>query len=238
MMNEQTLNFLNQWKLFGMAHGFSERMARSDHAGLSHGEFLGLLIDDERIHRENTRLTRLLKKARLKQNASLENVDYQHSRGLSKQVMTELSKGDWLKLHRNLLLTGPTGIGKSWLADAFGNQACRNGYATESFRFPRLMEMLYAARADGSHLKLLNRLAKVPVLVLDDFGLSPLSDLERKDFLEMVEDRHGVGATVITSQPPTKDWHAIIGEPTIADAIVDRLFHQAHKIELKGKSIR
>lgn len=238
MLNEQTIATLNQFKLFGMAKGFAERLSRTDHTELSHAEFMGLLVEDERAYRENMRLERLLKKAQLRQPASLEDVDYRHPRGLVKQVVVELSKGDWLSRHQNILITGPTGIGKSYLSCALGNQACRGGHTTQSVRFPRLLETLYSARADGSHLKLLVRLAKVQVLILDDFGLSPLSDLERKDFLEVVEDRYGVGSTIITSQLPTKAWHEIIGEPTVADAICDRLLHQAHRIELKGESMR
>lgn len=238
MLNEQTLSTLNQLKLFGMAKGFAERTARSDHSDLSHPEFVGLLVDDEKVYRENNRLARLLKKAHLRQMGALEDVDYRHARGLVKQVMLELSNGQWIQNHQNILITGPTGIGKSFLACALGNQACRSGVTTWYVRFPRLLEELAAARADASHLKLLNRLAKVGVLILDDFALSPLSEMERKDFLEIVEDRYQRGSTVITSQLPTKSWHQVIGEPTLADAICDRLLHQAYKIELKGPSIR
>ena len=238
MLNEQTIALLNRFKLHGMAKGFEERLSRAEHGGLSHAEFVGLLVDDERIHRQNARLEKLLKKAKLKQNASLEDVDYRHPRGLVKQTIVELSKGEWLTRHENILMTGPTGIGKSWLSCALGNQACREGYTTESVRFPRLLETLFAARADGSHLRLLKKLAKVQVLILDDFGLAPLTDMERKDFLEIVEDRYGVGSTLITSQLPTKAWYQVIGEPTLADAICDRLLHQSHRIELKGESMR
>ena len=238
MLNEQTIDTLNQFKLFGMAKSFAGRLSRADHAELSHAEFVGLIVDDEKTYRENSRLERLLKKARLKQAASLEDVDYRHPRGLSKQVIVELSNGDWLSRHQNILITGPTGIGKSYLSCALGNQACRNGYTTQNIRFPRLLETLYAARADGNHLKLLAQLAKIQLLILDDFGLTPLSDLERKDFLEVVEDRYGTGSTIITSQLPTKAWHEAIGEATIADAICDRLLHQAYRIELRGESMR
>jgi len=238
MLKEQTMATLNSLKLLGMAKGFAERMARPDHADLTHEEFVGLLVDDEKAYRENTRMQRLLRNAHLRQGACLENVDYKHSRGLSKPMVLELERGEWISRHHNIFITGPSGIGKSWLAEAFGNHACRAGHTTWGIRFPRLMEQLYASRADGSHLKFLSRLAKVQVLILDDFALTPLSDSERKDLLEIVDDRHHVGSTIITSQPTTKEWHAIIGEPTIADAICDRLFHQAHRIELKGESMR
>jgi DNA replication protein DnaC len=238
MLNEQTVTTMNQLKLMGMAKGFSERTGRSDHAELSHAEFVGLLVDDEKAYRQNARLSRLLKTAHLRQAGSLEDVDYRPARGLVKQVILELSRGEWLFLRQNVLISGPTGIGKSFLACALGNQACRAGSTTLYLRFPRLIENLYAARADHSHLKLLSRLSKVNVLVLDDFGLTSLSEPERKDFLEIVEDRYQAGSTIITSQLPPKQWHAIIGEPTMADAILDRLLHQAHKIELKGDSMR
>ena len=218
MLNEQTVSILNQLKLFGMAESFSNKLSRTDLADLSHAEFVGLLVEDEKTYRENKRLTRLLKNAHLKEPACLEDVDYRHPRGLQKQMMTELSKGDWLTHHQNILITGPTGIGKTWLSSALGNQACRLGFSTETLRFPRLVEILYASRADGSHLKQLSRFAKVMVLIVDD--------------------RHGIGSTILTSQLPTSKWHEVIGEPTLADAICDRLFAKAHRIELKGKSLR
>ena len=238
MLNEQTVSILNQLKLFGMAESFSNKLSRTDLADLSHAEFVGLLVEDEKTYRENKRLTRLLKNAHLKEPACLEDVDYRHPRGLQKQMITELSKGDWLTHHQNILITGPTGIGKTWLSSALGNQACRLGFSTETLRFPRLVEILYASRADGSHLKQLSRFAKVMVLIVDDFALSPLTEIERRDFLEIVEDRHGIGSTILTSQLPTSKWHEVIGEPTLADAICDRLFAKAHRIEMKGKSLR
>lgn len=238
MLNEQTIMLLNKFKLFGMADGFRERLSRTDHAGLSHAEFVGMLVDDEKIYRENANLKKLLKQAHLKQNASIEDIDYRHPRGLSKQLMNELSQGNWLANHQNIILCGPTGIGKSFLACALGNQACRLGITTQNIRLPRLLEILYASRGDGSHLKQLNKLAKVQLLILEDFGLSPLSDIERKDLLEIVEDRYGETSTIITTQLPVKTWHDVIGEPTIADAICDRLLAKAHKIELRGESMR
>ena len=238
MLTEQTISKLNEMKLFGMATGFAERISRPDHSKLAHEEFVGLLVDDEKGHRDNVRLQRLLKRAQLKQSAALENVDYRHPRGLDKQTMLELSRAHWITAHQNILISGPTGVGKSYLACALGNQACRLGYSTTYFRFPRLIESLFTARGDGSHLKFLTRLAKTTVVILDDFGLSPLSDRERKDLLEIIEDRCSAASTILTSQLPIKDWHSIIAEPTIADAICDRLFHNAYKIQLKGESLR
>ena len=176
--------------------------------------------------------------AKLKQPAALEDLDYKHLRGLNKQTILELCSQDWIAHHRNVLLTGPTGVGKSYIACALGNFAARQGHTVLYLRAPRLFETLLQSKADGSHLKTLTKLAKLDILILDDLFLTSLSDAERKDLLEIIEDRHHKAPTVITSQCPTKDWHHIIGEPTIADAICDRLLHHAYKIELKGESIR
>lgn len=238
MLNEQTIAILNSLKLFGMARGFQERLNNPGHAELSHAEFVGLLVQDEKTYRDNQRLKRLLKRARLRQPACLEDVDYRHPRGLSKQVILELSSTRWLDTHCNVLITGPTGVGKSYLGCALGNFAARAGYTVLYLRAPRLFESLQQARGDGSHLKTLTKLAKVQLLVIDDFLLTHPTDSERRDLLEIVEDRYQVGATVITSQCPIGDWHPNIGDPTLADAICDRLFHNAYRIELRGDSMR
>lgn len=238
MLNEQTIATLHSLKLFGMARGFEERLANPIHAELSHAEFVGLLVQDEKTYRDNQRLTRLLRNARLRQQAALEDVDYRHPRGLSKQVMLELCNAQWIAAHRNVLISGPTGIGKSFIACALGNFAARAGYTVLYLRATRLFETLQQARGDGSHLKTLTRLARVQLLIIDDFLLTPLTDWERRDLLEIVEDRYQSGATVITSQCPIRDWHPNIGDPTLADAMCDRLLHNAYKIDLKGDSMR
>jgi DNA replication protein DnaC len=238
MLNEQTIATLNSLKLFGMARGLEERLNSPNHAALSHAEFIGLLVQDEKTYRDNRRLKRLLKKARLRQAACLEDIDYHHPRGLSKQVILELSSTRWLDAHRNVLITGPTGVGKSYLACALGNFAARASYTVLYIRAPRLFESLQQSRGDGSHLKTLTRLAKVQLLIIDDFLLTQPTESERRDLLEIVEDRYQTGATTITSQCPISDWHPNIGDLTLADAICDRLFHNAYKIELRGDSMR
>lgn len=238
MLNEQTIAILHSLKLFGMARGLEERVANTKHAELSHSEFIGLLVQDEKAYRENQRLKRLLKNARLRQQAAVEDIDYRHPRGLTRQVLLELGNAQWITAHRNVLVTGPTGIGKSFIACALGNSAARAGYTVLYLRAPRLFETLHQARGDGSHLKTIARLAKVQLLIIDDFLLTPLTDGERRDLLEIVEDRYQSGATVITSQCPIEDWHPRIGDPTLADAICDRLLHNAYKIELRGDSMR
>ena len=238
MLNEQTITTLNSLKLFGMARGFGERLNNPKHAELSHAEFVGLLVQDEKTYRDNQRLRRLLRKAKLRQPAALEDIDYRHPRGMSKQVILELCNTQWIDARRNVLITGPTGIGKSYIACALGNFAARAGYPVLYLRAPRLFESLQQARGDGSHLKTLTRLAKVQLLIIDDFLLTPLTDWERRDLLEIVEDRYQSGATVIASQCPIGDWHPNIADPTLADAICDRLFHNAYKIELRGDSMR
>lgn len=238
MLNEQTVTTLNALKLFGMAQGFTQRISHPKSADLSHEEFFGLLVQDEKTYRDNLRLKRLLKNAKLKQPACIEDIDYKHPRGLNKQLLLELSSPQWILSHTNVLLSGPTGVGKSYIACALGNLAARSGYTVLYLRAPRLFEMLLQSKGDGTHLKALTRLSKVQLLLLDDLFITPLSDPERKDLLEIIEDRHGLVSTVITSQCPTKEWHQLIGEPTIADAICDRLLHHSYKIELRGESIR
>jgi len=238
MLNQQTISILHSLKLYGMARSFEERVADTKQASLSHAEFVGLLVQDEKTHRDNLRLRRLLKKARLRQQASVEDIDYNASRGLSQQVLLELSNPGWVAAHRNVLISGPTGIGKSFIACALGNAAARSGYTVLYIRAPRLFEALQQSRGDGSHLKALARFARVQLLIIDDLLLTPLSDWERRDLLEVVEDRYQLGATIVTSQCPLGDWHPNIGDPTLADAICDRLLHAAYRIELKGDSMR
>jgi len=238
VLNQQTMSILHSLKLFGFAQSLEERLADSKQAGLSHAEFVGLLVQDEKTYRDNLRLRRLLKKAKLRQEASLEDIDYRTSRGLSQQVILDLANPQWVAAHRNVLVCGPTGIGKSFIACALGNSAARAGYTVLYLRAPRLFETLQQSRGDGSHLKTLARLSRVQLLIIDDFLLTPLSEWERRDLLEIVEDRYQAGATIVASQCPLGDWHPAIGDPTLADAICDRLLHNAYKIEMKGDSMR
>ncbi len=238
MFNQQTMSILHSLKLFGMARSLETRLADPQQAALSHDEFVGLLVQDEKLYHDNLRLRRLLKKAKLRQEAALEDIDYGVSRGLSQQVILELANPQWITAHRNVLVSGPTGVGKSFIACALGNAAARAGYTVLYMRAPRLFETLQQSRGDGSHLKALARLSRVQLLIIDDFLLTQLSDSERRDLLEVVEDRYQAGATIIASQCPVKDWHPNIGDPTLADAICDRLLHNAYKVEMRGDPMR
>jgi DNA replication protein DnaC len=238
MLNQQTISILYSLKLYGMAESLEKRLADPKQASLSHAEFVGLLVQDEKTHRDNLRLRRLLKKARLRQEAALEDIDYRSARGLSLQVVMELSSSQWVAAHRNILVSGPTGIGKTFIACALGNAAARSGYTVLYTRAPRMFETLQQSRGDGSHLKALARLARVQLLIIDDFLLITPSEMEQRDLLELVEDRYQLGATIIASQCPIGDWHPNIGDPTLADAICDRLLHNAYRIELRGDSMR
>ncbi len=239
MLKEATVNTLNEMKIFGMAKSLPERLCDPRQAELDHAGFVGLLVEDEKSYREDKRLRRILKNAKLRfPSACLEDVNYQHARELPKTTMRELGTTRWVEAYRNVLLTGPTGIGKSWLACALGNFAARAGFTVAYLRMPRLVEALQQSRGEGTHLKALEKLAKVRVLILDDFLITPLQAAERKDLLEIIEDRYQNASTIIGSQCPIKGWHHAIGDPTLADAICDRLVHNAYKIELKGPTIR
>jgi len=238
VFNQQTMSILHSLKLFGMARSLEERLADHQQVALSHDDFVGLLVQDEKLYRDNQRLRRLLKKAKLRQEAALEDIDYRVSRGLSQQVILEMANPQWITACHNVLISGPTGVGKSFIACALGNSAARSGYTVLYMRAPRLFETLQQSRGDGSHLKALAKLSHVQLLIIDDFLLTQLTDSERRDLLEVIEDRYQAGATIVASQCPIKDWHPNIGDPTLADAICDRLLHNAYKIELRGDSMR
>lgn len=239
MMIETTLAKLNQLKLSGMAEALTEQAQGAIYAGLSFEERLGLLVDKETQNRDNRRLTNLLRGARLRHShACPEEIDFRTPRGLSKDAILSLIQNGWVKGKQNVIITGPTGTGKTFIACALANSACRNGHSAHYIRLPRLLQDMNIARADGSYGKLLTRLAKYAVLVIDDWGLAKLNDKERRDILEVLEDRHGITSTIISSQIPTNKWHDTIGDPTIADAVLDRLVHNAHMIAMKGESMR
>ncbi len=238
MLINQTLEHLRNLKLTAMAQALEEQMEQPATFDLSFEERLSLLVMREITDRENRRLQRLLKTARLKQPACVEDIDYRHPRGLDKSLMATLAGGDWIRRGANVHLTGQTGTGKSWLACALGNQACRMGWSVRYERVPRLLENLRIAHADGSFGKRLAQLAKTDLLILDDFGIKPLARGDRHDLLEIIEDRHGARSTLVTSQLPISLWHEYIGEPTVADAVLDRLLQNAFRMELKGESLR
>lgn len=238
MLLEQTKEKLNQMKLFGMASELTRQMATPDMASLSFEERASLLVDMEATSRENRRLKRLLTEARLRENAAIEDIDFQAERGLDKGLLHSLATCSWIEKHLNVILTGPTGSGKTFVACALANASCRQGHSALYVRTPRLLGELKIARADGSFARLLNKLAKTKLLVIDDWGISTLSDSERNDVLEVIEDRYKLRSTIVVSQIPVDKWHDAIGNPTIADAILDRLVHNAYKINLKGGSMR
>ena len=238
MLIEPTLARLQELRLTGMAAALEEQRGVPDIQSLSFEDRLALLIERETTERESRRLTRLLRQAKLRLDATVEDLDFRSPRGLDRSLALRLAGGQWIRAHQALLIVGATGTGKTYLACAFGHSACRLGLSVRYFRFSRLLGELALARGDGSYPKLLDRLQRTELLILDDFGLAPLSDLERRDLLEVLEDRYGRRATLVTSQLPLDHWHDVIGDPTFGDAILDRLVHQAHKITLKGPSLR
>lgn len=238
MLNEQTFDKLYALKLFGMAEAFKEQLQQPNLSDLSFEERLGLLVDRQWSFKENCRLQRLLKDAKLRIQACPEDIDYKNPRGIDKSVIARLLSCDWLQKHQNVIISGPTGVGKTFLACALAQKACREGFRAFYIRLPKLLYHLALAKADGSYPKTMKKLLKTQILILDDFGLAPLTDPERRDLLEVIEDRHGASSTIVTSQLPIDNWHEHIGDPTIADAILDRLIHNAHRINLKGGSMR
>jgi DNA replication protein DnaC len=238
MLNEQTFDKLYAMKLFGMTEGFKEQLEQPSFHDLSFEERLGILVDRQWTWKENKRLKRLLQEAKLKLQACIEDIDYRTPRGLEKSAILSLASCNWIRNHQNLLLSGPTGVGKTFIACAFAQRACREGLRTLYSRSPQFFYQVALARADGSYATLMKRLAKTHLLVIDDLGLAPLTDTERRDLLEVIEDRSGSGSTLVTSQLPIENWHDHIGDPTIADAILDRLIHNAHRIQMKGGSMR
>jgi DNA replication protein len=238
MLVQPTLEKMHEMKMSPMAEAFQRQIHDPALLTLAFEQRVGMMIDAEYSARQDRKLTRRLQVAKLRQQASLEEIDWQAPRALDRQQVLSLSTCGYIRNHQNLLITGPTGLGKSWLACAFAERACRNGFWAYYQRASRLFHDTSVARADGSYGRLLVRLAKMELLVIDDFALSPLKDAERRDLLEILEDRHDRASTIITSQLPIKAWHAAIGEETLADAICDRLIHGAYKIELKGASLR
>lgn len=239
MLNEPTIEKLRALRLDAMAAAWTEQQKRGDLAKMSFDERLALLVDAEWLDRENKRLTRCLKEAKLRlSQACVEDIEYTARRELDKAVIKQLATCRWISEHQNVVITGATGTGKTYIACALAQQACRRGHRAIYRRASRLSDELVLARADGTYARVLSRLARVDVLIIDDWGHAPLKDQERRDLVEVLDDRHGLRSTIMTSQLPPSKWHDHIGDPTNADAICDRVLHNAHRIVLKGPSRR
>jgi DNA replication protein DnaC len=238
MLNQPTLDKLQTMKLHGMAEAFRAQLETIDTGQLSFEERFGLLVDQQWLWKENRALARRLRSARLKEKGVVEDIDYQHSRGLDRKLMRTLATSEWVRQHQHILLLGPTGIGKTWLACALAQKACRDGFTILHKRAAELFRELAVAHVDGSFGRLLARLSRIDVLVLDDFAMAPLKDNERRDFLEICDDRYQRRSLILTSQMPLAHWHEQIGDVTLADSILDRVVHNAYRLELNGESMR
>jgi len=238
MLTHPTVQKLRELQLNGMADALIDQNQTPDVASLSFDDRLGLLVDREETARASRRLKTRLTQARLRLQACVEDIDYRSRRGLSKSMVLSLASCQWIGAHLNLVITGPTGVGKTYLACALAHQACRQGLRALYLRLPRLCHDLEIAKADGSYRKLLTKYARQDLVVLDDWGLTPMSAENRRDLLEILDDRYQARSTLITSQLPLAKWHQYLDDPTLADAILDRVIHNAHKIELEGESLR
>ena len=238
MLLEQTFTQLRELRLTGMADALEEQQAVPDVQSLSFEDRLGLLVEREATVRQDRRLARLLRQAKLRLPATIEDLDLRSPRGLDRSVILRLASCDWVRNHQVVLVTGATGTGKTYLACALAQAACRQGISSRYLRLTQLIEDMALARADGSYPKLMSRLQKTDLLAIDDYGMAPLNQTERRDLLEVIEDRSGRRATLLASQLPLDHWHEVIGDATFADAILDRLVHHAHRITLKGPSMR
>jgi DNA replication protein DnaC len=239
LLNEHTLDQLRGLRLDGMVHALADQATSASAGELAFDDRLAMLVQREIDWRDGKRLTRLLKAAKLKlASACLEDIDWRASRGLDRGLVTALAGGDWLRHGHNVLITGATGVGKTWLACALAQQAARSGFTVLYLRAPRLLEELRVAHGDGSFGRRLAQLARIDLLAIDDFAIAPVTAPERNDLLELLDDRVGTRATLITSQLPVTSWHEWLNDPTLADAILDRIVHTAHKIALKGESMR
>jgi len=238
MLTNPTLEKLQELRLNGMHNAYREQLEGTNYQSLTFDERIGFIVEREHTERHNRRLQTRLRKAKLRLNATFEDIDYRARRGLDKSTMLSLAACEWIRQHHNILITGPTGAGKTYLACAFGHKACREGFTVQYHRASRLFRELSVAKADGRYPKLMNALAKTELLILDDWATAVLTDENRRDLFEIVEDRYERRSTLIAAQIPLDHWHEIIGDPTLADAILDRLIHNAHKITLKGESMR
>jgi len=238
MLAQPMLEKLSALRLGGMLTGFKEQMENKEFKSLSFEERLGLLVDREMTVRENKKLANRLRTAKLRLNACVEDLDFKQPRGLDKGQVMSLASCRWISDHDNCLIVGPTGVGKSYLACAIGQKACREGYRVLYLRFPRLFEELAISRVDGKYLKLLSNLAKSDLLILDDWASMPLVDEQRRALFEILEDRYDRKSTLVAAQIPVEKWHDALGNPTLSDAILDRLVHNAHKIIMNGESMR
>lgn len=238
MLNQPTFDKLNHLKLYGMAHAFRTQLELPDAQQLCFEERFALLVDEQFTWRENRALEHRLRNAKLKQKATIEDINYQHPRQLDRKLLRSLASSEWIRHKQNVFLCGPTGIGKSWIACALAQKACRDGFTALNKKSSELFRELEIAHADGSLSRMLFRLSQIDVLVIDDFAMAPLKDAERRDFLEICDDRYQRRSMILTSQMPVAHWHEQIGDATIADSILDRLLHNAHRIDLKGESVR
>ena len=238
MVREQTFGKLYKLKLNGMAQALEEQLRQPDMASLAFEERVAMIVDAQWQWRENRAMTIRLGRAKLKHAASMEDINYRHPRQLDRAQMRSLADCEWVRQHQNITITGAAGLGKTWLCCALLQKACREGFSARFFAAPKFFRQLAVAYADGSFDKLLSKLARVDVLAIDDWGLTPLGDMERRHLLEVLDDRYESRSTILTSQFTVDDWHALIGNPTLGDAIIERILSHNHKIQLKGETMR